>query len=206
MFKTTNCLQWRISRSCAAEVEADVLTREMTPCLWLVTHRRKPEGSAESHREVSIHPDKKRPVLHVTWRLMGAFPGWVPGYQSRISLRSPLLICFCFSKPSLWAFKPFQIGKAFTVKWWRVFSYTDLKYFDRAQIFRHGICLNLTRAWTTPDCNEPKPDLIQILTNSQQMPAAEQKPDVILFSLLEKNLWGQLLFLVLTFSLHITVL
>lgn len=61
MFKTTNCLQYRISKSYGAEVEdhPDALTGKMTHCLWLMTHHRKPEGSAESHRKVSIHPDKK---------------------------------------------------------------------------------------------------------------------------------------------------
>lgn len=57
MFKTRNYQQYCISRSCAEG--KDVLTGKMTHCLWLVMDHKKPEGSVESQRELSIHPEKK---------------------------------------------------------------------------------------------------------------------------------------------------
>ncbi len=140
MFKTTNCLQRRISRTCGAEVESYNRRPPQHPyreddTLPLACDTQQETGRVSRKPQRSEHPSRqKKPVLHVTWRLMGAFPGWSPGYQSRISLGSPLLICFCFSKPSLQAFKPFQIGKALTLKWWRVCSHR-LPNFNRAQKF-----------------------------------------------------------------------
>lgn len=125
------------------------------------------ETGRVSRRGVSIHPDRESLcyMSHEDWwehfqaEAQDIKVGFLPG--------SPLLICFCFSKPSLRAFKPFQIGKALALKWSGVCPNTD----SRAQIFwlrlmwcDVTLCFNLTRPWTAADCDEPKPDLTQILT------------------------------------------
>ena len=169
MFKTTNCLQYGISRDCGAEGESYNWRPPWRPyreddTLPLARDTLQETGRVSRKPEKSEHPSRQKSLFCVIWRQMGVFPVWSPGNQSRISLGSPLLICFCFSKPSLQAFKPFQTAKALTLKCVKWSIQTQTVDFDWAEKSGstcpdwRAFCFNLTTAWTTAAFNEPQPD------------------------------------------------
>lgn len=135
VFKTS-CLQYRISRSRGAE---ELYKKKTTPKTF-TGKTTQPRGFCDTgNRTVSREPEdwesirRKRSPCHV--KTDGrSLPGRRAGYQNRIA-GSPLLICFCLSKPLLQALEPVKIGKALALKWCRVSPIHKLKNFDRAHKF-----------------------------------------------------------------------
>lgn len=178
MFKTTSCLQYRISGSCGVEKlnhttedHPDVLAGKMTHSLCLVWHiHRKPEGSAESHREVRIH-QTERSLCYMSHE------DWWEYFQAEAEdikegFLSDHLYWSVFVSQS-YRFKPLSHFKLAKLSHWNGAGFVQLENFDRAQTFsgsgRCGFCF-----WPDQDlnfcrmCSEPKPDLTQILTISSR--------------------------------------
>lgn len=116
-------------------------------------------GQQKSQRSEHLSKKKmlRKPALYVIWRLMVAFPSWIPEEQNRISVGSPLLIVFVDLSHR---FKPLSCFKLAKHSNWNGVRF---------------VCTQSKEFWTDVDCvviwleleflqhsNELKPDQVQI--------------------------------------------
>jgi len=174
VFKTS-CLQYRISRSRGAEVELykkkttpKTFTGKMTHSLGaFVTHPQETGRSAESHRGLRIHPEKKS-LCYMSRE------DWWDHFQAedqdiKIGLLEDHLYWSVFVCQSH-CFKPLSQLKLAKLSHW---NGVGSRPYKNLRILRElinsgsdqcGFWLNLTREWTTAECGEPRTDSTQIIT------------------------------------------